>query len=216
VKKFTGLSLPVIGEWNVLSGGATPEQDWHLRNFPPYHGIDLVIIKGGKEYANRGLRNEDYYCFGKEVIAPFDATVVLVRDGVVDNPPGSRGLLDHFWSEVETSAGNVIMLQIQDNPVRYMALAHLKNGSIVVKEGQQVKRGEFLGRVGNSGTGSATSHLHIHIECGRLMNGNLPVFYQMFFDNIVVNGEVIERDAFPVRGDKVRNNAYADEQGETE
>ena len=42
-----------------------------------------------------------------------------------------------------------------------MVLAHLKKGSIKVKEGQHVNEGEFLAQVGNSGS-SSEPHLHIH------------------------------------------------------
>lgn len=40
-------------------------------------------------------------------------------------------------------------------------LAHMMNGSVAVKVGQNVEVGQFLGRVGNSGN-SSEPHLHIH------------------------------------------------------
>jgi murein DD-endopeptidase MepM/ murein hydrolase activator NlpD len=46
-----------------------------------------------------------------------------------------------------------------------MLYAHLQAGSIKVKEGDRVKRGDLLGLVGNSGNTSAP-HLHFHVMDG--------------------------------------------------
>lgn len=39
----------------------------------------------------------------------------------------------------------------------------MKKGSIVVAEGEEVKTGQLLGKVGNSGN-TSEPHLHIHAE----------------------------------------------------
>ena len=57
-------------------------------------------------------------------------------------------------------AGNHIYLRLDESET-YLILAHLKQGSIKVKEGQHVNEGEFLAQVGNSGS-SSEPHLHIH------------------------------------------------------
>jgi murein DD-endopeptidase MepM/ murein hydrolase activator NlpD len=45
---------------------------------------------------------------------------------------------------------------------RYAIYAHLKPGSVTVKEGEHVGRGQVLGRLGNSGN-SGAPHLHFHV-----------------------------------------------------
>lgn len=57
-------------------------------------------------------------------------------------------------------AGNHIYLRL-DETGTFLFLAHLKKGSIKVKEGQHVNEGEVLAQVGNSGS-SSEPHLHIH------------------------------------------------------
>jgi murein DD-endopeptidase MepM/ murein hydrolase activator NlpD len=51
----------------------------------------------------------------------------------------------------------------------YVFYAHLKRGSVTVKPGQRVHRGEVLGELGNTGNTSAP-HLHIQV-----MNGPSPL-----------------------------------------
>jgi len=41
-------------------------------------------------------------------------------------------------------------------------LAHLRNASIKIDEGQQIKSGDLIGNIGNSGN-STMPHLHINI-----------------------------------------------------
>lgn len=57
-------------------------------------------------------------------------------------------------------AGNHIYLRL-DETGTFLFLAHLKKGSIKVKEGQYVNEGEALAQVGDS-VSSSEPHLHIH------------------------------------------------------
>jgi murein DD-endopeptidase MepM/ murein hydrolase activator NlpD len=47
-------------------------------------------------------------------------------------------------------------------PSRYAFYAHIIPGTITVKVGDQVKKGQVLGRLGNSGNSDAP-HLHFHL-----------------------------------------------------
>jgi murein DD-endopeptidase MepM/ murein hydrolase activator NlpD len=93
------------------------------------------------------------------VIAAGDATIVHVVDGLPTQKPGKlpTGLLPH-----ETD-GNSIVARLDDG--LYMLYAHLQAGSIKVKVGDRVKRGDPLALVGNSGNTSAP-HLHFHVMDG--------------------------------------------------
>lgn len=44
-------------------------------------------------------------------------------------------------------------------------IAHFQKGSLKVKEGDQVKAGDLLGSVGNSGN-SSEPHIHFHVADG--------------------------------------------------
>ena len=63
--------------------------------------------------------------------------------------------------------GNRVILKIRDGV--YVLYAHLKQGSLTVKEGDVVKRGQTIAEVGNSGN-TSEAHLHCH-----LMDSPLPL-----------------------------------------
>jgi len=52
------------------------------------------------------------------------------------------------------------MIKTDDGYIVFMA--HLRNGSIAVTEGQRLTRGDLVGKVGNSGNSTAP-HLHINV-----------------------------------------------------
>lgn len=88
-RNTTKLKLPFKGEWDVVWGGDTKELNYHVESDAQKNAFDIVIKdKKGKSYKTDGKTNEDYYAFGKEIIAPCDGEIVLVVDGVKDNIPG--------------------------------------------------------------------------------------------------------------------------------
>ena len=88
-RNTTELILPFKEEWTIFWGGDTKELNYHVENKAQKNAFDIVITdKNGKSFKTDGKTNEDYYAFGKELIAPCDAEVVLSVDGVKDNIPG--------------------------------------------------------------------------------------------------------------------------------
>ena len=63
----------------------------------------------------------------------------------------------------------------------YVLYAHMQPGSVTVKPGDIVTRGEILGRVGNSGNSQAP-HLHLHVTDGPLpmASNGLPYVFDAF------------------------------------
>ncbi len=191
-KNVTKLMLPFKEEWTVFWGGDTEEQNYHIKNRAQKGAFDMIITDDeGKSFKTDGKSNEDYYAFGKELIAPCDAEVVLVVDGIKDNTPGE---LNPIYVP-----GNTVILKTANN--EYLLFAHFKQYSIVVKPGQKVKSGELLGLCGNSGN-SSEAHLHFHIQNEEDMNK--AVGAKCFFEEILVNGKT-ETNYSPIKGDKVRN-----------
>lgn len=60
----------------------------------------------------------------------------------------------------EKASGNVVMLALPDG--RFAVYEHLKPGSVAVKAGQTVRRGQVIGALGFSGD-STGPHLHFHV-----------------------------------------------------
>lgn len=55
--------------------------------------------------------------------------------------------------------------------------AHLERGSVLVKAGEKVRRGQPLGRVGNSGS-SCTPHLHFHAMLDGIDGPGIPIRFE--------------------------------------
>jgi murein DD-endopeptidase MepM/ murein hydrolase activator NlpD len=188
----TKLILPFNDEWTVFWGGDTKELNYHIESEAQKNAFDIVITdKNGKTFETDGKTNEDYYAFGKELIAPCDAEVVLAVDGVKDNIPGE---LNPIYVP-----GNTVILKTANN--EYLFFAHFKQNSIVVKQGQKVKQGELLGLCGNSGN-SSEAHLHFHIQ--NVEDMNKATGAKCYFDEIIVDGE-LKKDYSPIKGEKIKN-----------
>jgi Peptidase family M23 len=117
---------------------------------------------------------ENYVIFGKSVLAVEDGTVIAGRNDLPEQIPGALPASIPL-SEAD---GNYVMLDIGGAFVLY---AHMQPGSVTVKAGDKVRRGEVLGKVGNSGNSQAP-HLHLHVtETPSPMASNgLPYVFDAF------------------------------------
>ena len=147
---YIPISLPFWGEWKITQGQDgkhTHQKEWkHAWDF------ELLDLKGSN-YSGNGTLAEDFYGFNKPVIAPADGWVEEVLDGIEDNPIGQIDL-HHNW-------GNTIIIKHADG--LYTKTCHLKNGSILVKPGDHVKKGDRIANCGNSGR-SPVPHIHFQIQ----------------------------------------------------
>ncbi len=107
------------------------------------------------------------------MLAPADGTVIEVIEGVRDNEPGSMNPY--------SAVGNCVL--IEHRPDEISVLAHFQRGSIVVKTGDKVKRGQVLGRCGNSGN-SSEPHIHFHLQHSPVLQDGLGI--KCFFQKVLV------------------------------
>ncbi|MFZ1514485.1 MAG: DUF3887 domain-containing protein [Saprospiraceae bacterium] len=190
-RNSTKLSLPFKGEWTVIWGGDTKELNYHVEHLAQKNAFDMVITDhNGNSYKNEGRKNEDYYAFGKELLAPCAGKVFMVVDGIKDNTPGE---LNPIYIP-----GNTVIIKSGEN--EFLFFAHFKQHSIRVKEGQTVKKGELLGLCGNSGN-SSEPHLHFHIQNEENMTNAIGI--KCYFDELIVNGKTM-KDYSPIQKDKIR------------
>lgn len=143
-------SLPFFGEWTVSqahNGEHTHKGAWR-------HAWDFIITdRHGRQFRGSGDFPEDYFCYAKAVLAPFDGTVVEVVNHIHDNKIADINTKNNW--------GNTVI--IKSNEYLYAKLCHLKYHSIEVKSGDTVKKGQLLGRCGNSGR-SPYPHLHFQFQ----------------------------------------------------
>jgi hypothetical protein len=153
------LRLPFQGNWLVVSGGRSFPENHHANSLDQRFALDLAAIKRGRLFSGDGTRMEQYFCFGRPILAPADGTVVQVHDGVPDNPINAPF--------ATTPPGNYVVIDLGNS--EFIFLAHFKLGSFMVKAGDQVRAGKKLGKCGNSGN-SPVPHLHVHMQ-------NTPVLF---------------------------------------
>lgn len=102
-------------------------------------------------------KNESYFNYRKPLYAVADGTVVAMRDGLPENSGNDHSV--KFKEPIEL-AGNYIIIDIGNG--HYAFYAHCHTHSIKVKVGDQVKEGDGIALLGNSGNSDAP-HLHFQI-----------------------------------------------------
>ncbi len=188
------LRLPFEGQWYVFWGGDTRALNKHHGTPNQRYAFDfLAVDTNGKSYKGDGTANEDYYAFGREVLAPADGIVTDVIQGVRDNRPGSMNPY--------SGLGNAVFIRHAEYEIS--VLAHFQQYSIVVKAGDRVKAGQVLGRCGNSGN-SSEPHLHYHLQNTPVIQDGTGI--KCFFEGLVVTRDGKERlevRGSPIKGDRV-------------
>jgi len=131
------------------------------------YAIDWVRPENGSTFRGKREDNSAYHAYGAEVIAVADGTIVAVKDGIPENVPGLTSRAVPIT--LETIGGNLVVHDIGQG--QYAFYAHLQPGSLRVKPGDRVQRGQVLGLLGNSGN-STEPHLHFHIGNGPAILGS--------------------------------------------
>jgi hypothetical protein len=183
------LRLPLEETWHVLWGGRTWEDNRHAAVSDMRFALDLLQRKNGSSAQGKGTRNEDYFAWNQWVIAPADGVIAVAKDGVVDNAP-NRAVGGNLY-------GNLLV--IDHGTEEFSLLGHLKQGSLIVKVGERVTKGQRIARVGNSGM-STEPHLHFQLmdtADWRSAHG-LP----LVIHDAVRNGTLVDRFE-PRRGDVI-------------
>jgi hypothetical protein len=156
---------PLRGEWAILN--------------PPGHpklAFDFLATKGRKlpyrgatflRHLLGSISVDATYAWGQPVSAPLDGIVVACGDGAPDRERISmiRDLVALLvfppkpGSPFSAYGGNYVVIKCGNV---YPLLAHLRCGSVRVKVGDNVRAGDKLGEVGNSGS-SIQPHLHFQV-----------------------------------------------------
>lgn len=91
-----------------------------------------------------------------------DGTVYAARDGIIDNQPLVEPPRPSSLSAADTY-GNYVIIRAGDGT--FVHYAHLQRNSVAIKTGELVRRGQVIGRLGNSGNTNG-AHLHFNITDG--------------------------------------------------
>jgi hypothetical protein len=126
---------------------------------PARYAIDFVRLDSTAASA-RGDRNRtsNWLGYRAEVLAVADGRVAQARDDV---PEGETLEAARGSMPLENASGNYVTLDLGNG--RFVFYEHLKHGSIRVRPGERVRRGQVIGQLGNSGSSSSGPHLHFHV-----------------------------------------------------
>ena len=113
-----------------------------------------------RAYRNEGLKNEDWFGWGADVLAPCTGTIKAIRENKVTNEPGILGKPPASWVEVSCADGV------------HFIVAHVAGPAVAVGDG--VHAGQKIAQVGNNGM---SRHPHVHLGAWK---GKVPL--QIRFD----------------------------------
>ncbi len=144
------------------------------------YAYDFVQVdEQGRMRKGASAENTDYYCFGTPVHAPGDGVVVKAANDQHDNDPRNRFKPDFaaVMKNIHLIGGNYVVLDHGNGEFSF--LAHLKAGSVLVKAGERVKRGQKIGEVGASGD-AMFPHLHYQLQSDNYVGEGLPSYFDGF------------------------------------
>jgi urea transporter/murein DD-endopeptidase MepM/ murein hydrolase activator NlpD len=149
------ISLPFSGEWNVsqgYDGKITHLGDWSK-------ALDFVIVDSKSNtyrepaHPKEDFTRENFYCYNKEILSPYDGYVYDIVNTVEDNDVGDVN--------TEKNWGNTVILNHLDG--LFSQISHIKKDSFNVFVGQYITKGTFLATCGNSGR-SPEPHIHFQLQ----------------------------------------------------
>lgn len=147
-----------------------------ITRIPGRFAIDFIRLdQQGKYTSGNSDSVTSWLGYGADVLAVADGSVVAALDTFPESPT----LSGHPRWPPEKATGNYICLQLRAN--EFVFYEHLKPGSIKVKAGQRVKKGEPIATLGFTGQ-STGPHLHLHMANGPSPLGSegIPFVFENF------------------------------------
>lgn len=205
----TELSLPLKGRFMVHDGHDYYAHHRRLntehpaardlglaQNFMRY-SLDLNSTNDSFDvYRGQGARNEDWFAWGQPLYATGDGRVVAAVDTEPDNIRGGESFFKperlkttpmHFY-------GNYLVIDHGNG--EFSLLGHLQKGSLAVKTGDRLKRGQLVAKMGNSGS-SNNPHVHFELRSGTdLRVEGLPATFRSYRRHL--GSRVLAVEAGPV------------------
>jgi hypothetical protein len=177
------------GNWVCFGGYASPRGhrsallavDNRLQSAECYAMDWVKLAEQQRSNVVNDNKKVDNPSYGQPVLAVADGTISGIKNGLPDQPANKLEGTDRF----DFPEGNAVVEDIGNS--LYALYAHLQPGSLKVKEGQRVKKGQVIALVGNSGN---TTSAHFQFQ---VMDGPHPIASNgvpFLLDDFTVVGEL--------------------------
>jgi hypothetical protein len=201
------LGPPLRGRGYVAADGCC-DSIRHVRALLPINGtfhlsqrfaVDWEQIDDeGRLFRGDPKSTHSYHIYGKPVLAVADAVVVASRNDLDDHVPGKlpEGL------PIDEADGNFVILDIGGGA--YALYAHMLRGSVRVRAGDRIRRGDQIGNVGNTGNSQAP-HLHFQMMDGpsALASNGIPYVFDDFLVTAVDEAGTADFDRAEATGSRL-------------
>lgn len=175
----TDLHFPLRGAWWAIQGADWSDQ--HKQEvFSQTYAMDFVKLgQDNQFFQNQGLTLTDHYSWDQPVYATAGGKVAHVSYDMPDLPPGTPPDPRMFRDDPRRLLGNAIAISHANGEFSYYGC--LQQASAQVREGEMIRRGTLLARVGNSGN-TPGPHLHFHLMEGPnpFIDQGLPLKFSHF------------------------------------
>lgn len=191
-------SLPFEGKWLVANGGVdkTNSHSWGI--WPQRYAYDFIICDdAGNTCSGDRTQVQNYYAYGKTILAPADGVVVKVANHHPDSDARGDGSAVCKANDIR---GNFVIIKHAEH--EYSGIAHLMPGSITVTAGLTVRKGQRIAQCGNSGN---TSEPHIHFQMNHGPNFFTSAGLPIQFHNIAVGNDLEIFSGSIEKGQTVQN-----------
>ena len=192
----TILMGPPLRGKNWIAGDGCCTADHHVRAVMPINGKLAISQRFAIDWEKMDDQNriyvgdkEDvhsYYAYGQEILAVGNGRVVIAVDKYDDQIPGQVPVIS-----LEEADGNHVVIDLGNG--NFAFYAHMIKGSVTVKEGDYVTRGQVIGLVGNTGN-TIAPHLHFHMMSSPSTFGSNGIPYMI--DEYELTGRAPSTEAF--------------------
>ncbi len=149
-------------EMQSVPGDPRASTDNRLYDFPFRQNVRWKISQA---FHGGFTHNDEQNRYAVDISVPVGSPILAARGGVVMQTIGGferAGTRPEKFSE----RSNIIRVQHEDNTMGLYA--HLKQGGIMVREGQRIQTGQLIGYSGNTGY-STGPHLHFCLQINKGM-----------------------------------------------
>lgn len=188
------LDLPFRGRWMARNSPVRRVPSHGTHALGSTYAIDFIAVDGHGRSAPATWRTlfsteppEAFVGFGRPILAPVAGTVVVAHDGEEDHEarrsqltllPYALGQAGRLREGMSAIAGNHVVLELGPRGP-FVALVHLRRGTVRVAVGDAVAVGDPLGECGNSGN---STQPHVHVQASDSLDWSsargLPIVFR--------------------------------------